>query len=382
MKSKLMQDYSEKASIEEFIEAGNVPTPAVNAVNTVVPAVDVIEDFGGPTEDPVVEIEQANTVADQLDELATDVDAITHVNGMESYGRIYHQMVGNLGFDLPSQPGLESFAKTHGGKRSLARQIRSHANHLRRVATLGLEDYVDSVDTRLESLTEEYRRAIKELDAIRPNLDVPDSDVEIDQKAIWKMFHVDGKLIKSPSVIGEEESNLRAMAANIRQAVNKIIQDKAEGNLLDSNSYEMLYNRNIKVGDKSVKVNDLGTPKADRAYSPTDIAWIVGWTIFFQLPGLIGSLIFKSKTGEEKTKSTRSKQEMLMFVDTVKKFATIVKDVDDDIAKLKKYIDSQEDPSGYKKDSSPVFQLALFVVQQCTDLAKGSRVLFGKIANA
>lgn len=381
MKSNLMAQFSEKASIEEFIE-GSLPTQVVNPVVTDVPVLEVVEDFGGPIEDPMVEVEQAETVAGQLDEIATDVDGVTTVSGMESYGRIYKQMVTNVGFQLPLQVSAENFTKTRGGKRALAKQIRGHANHLRRVAALGLEDYVDNVDGRLKSLTEEYKRAIKELDSIKPNLDVPDEEVTINEKGIWKMMHVDNKLIKSPLYIQEEEKNLKELADQVRQAVQKITSDNAEGDLFYANEYDFLYNRELELGSKKIKVNDLGTPKPERAYSGSDYAWIAAWTLTFQLVGLVGALLFKKATGEEKTKSQRSKQEMMTFVDTVKKLSIVVKSVDDDIAKLTKYIESKgEEAGGYKKDSSPVFQLALFIVQQCTDLAKGSRVLFGKIAN-
>lgn len=382
MKSKLMATFSEKASIEEFIN-GPETTDVIAPVVTEIPVTEIIEDFGGVTEDPVAEIEQVETVASQLDELATDVDGIKTVSGMESYSRIYNQMVTNVGLQLPTQVSVESFSKTKGGKRSLARQIRKHADHLRRVAALGIEDFVDNVDDRLKNMTEEFRRSLKELEALRVDVDVPDEEVTINEKSIWKMMHVDNKLIKTPMYIQEEESNLKALADQVKKATAMIMADNAEGKLFSTGNYDFLYNRELQVGKSSIKIKDLGTPKAERAYSGSDYGWIAAWTLMFSVVGLVGALLFKSATGKEKTNSSRSKQEMMTFIDTVKKLSLVVKSVDDDIAKLTKYIESKgEEASGYKKDASPVFQLALFIVQQCTDLAKGSRVLFSKIANA
>lgn len=384
MKSRLMDRFSEQASIEEFIEGTASALPvAVNPVITEVPVVEVIEDFGGEFDDPMVEVDQAELVAGQLDELATDVDGITTAPAMESYGRIYTQMVSNLGYTMPSQPGLESFAKTRGGKRSLAKQIRTHASHLRRVAAMGLEDYVNSVDDKLKTLTDEYRTAIKELDSIKPNLDAPDEEVTVNEKSIWKMFHKDNDLITSPlTAIQEEEKNLRSLAGEVKRAVQRITSDTAEGDLFNSGDFNFLFNRDLDLSGTKVKVNDRVVPKPSRSYSGSDYAWIAVWSIVFNVVGLVGGLLFKRATGEEKTKSKRSTQEMHVFVDTVKKMTTIVKGVDDDIAKLKAYIEKKGDEAaGYKRDSSPVFQLAVFIVQQCTDLAKGSRLLFGKIAN-
>lgn len=381
MASPLMARFSEQASIEEFIEAGAELSPAVDQVVTELPVVEITEDFGGTIEDPMVDVAQAETIAGQLDELAVDVDAVKTIPAMESYGRIYTQMVTNVGYELPTQPSVEAFDKTRGGKRALAKQIRGHASHIRRVANLGLEDFVDNVDGRLKSLTEEYRHAIKDLEKIRPNLDAPDETVKVDQKAIWKMFHRNNKLIKSPAIIQEEEKNLREMTSSIKQAVQKITTGQTEGGLLRKDEYEMLFNRNVAVGETAIKVKDLGTPKAERAYSGSDIGWIIGWGLVFNIVGLVGALLFKSATGEEKTESKRSTQEMMIFVDTVKKMSSIVKEVDDDIAKLLKFINTKGEEAGdLKRMASPVLQLAVFVVQQCTDLAKGSRILFGKIA--
>ena len=62
MKSKLMATFSEKASIEEFIN-GPETTDVIAPVVTEIPVTEIIEDFGGVTEDPVAEIEQVENDA-------------------------------------------------------------------------------------------------------------------------------------------------------------------------------------------------------------------------------------------------------------------------------------------------------------------------------
>lgn len=368
--SKTSKLTAEQIAIEDFMNS--IPPAVVvegdTIIDNTIQETMIVEDTNL---DPIVD---SAVVADNLDELAEDVDGITTAPAMESYKRIFTQITEMTGHPII---GLENFPATKGGKRKLAKAIRSHADEIRSCIGTALEDYVDKIDESIGTAMSNYKQALGALAKVREeNIDV-EGDVTINHNRVWKLFHLNDDLMDLKD-FKIEIDGIKELAAVVTKAKERLIQwsngEDSPGMAIEGKKFvQLMNNTDVTIKDGRVKFDELPVPKPSKEWTGEDILWV----FLFNVVGLTYRLI-KGGSGEAKTKKEQSLKAIAMVIEEMKKLAPVVQGIEKDADEIIKVIskaktDRQAD---LKRAASPVLELASKTIQHVTDVTYGAKKIF------
>lgn len=369
----------EQIAIEDFINS--IPPTIVMEGDTIVADNTISEWIAQddvPSLDPIVETVE---VADTLDDLAEDVDRVTAAPAMESYRRIFSQLVNLTGHPLAEQTtvAVESFQPTVSGKVKLAKAIRGHAEALRTAALVALEDYAEKIDESLGTMISNYKQAMGELNHLRVDPDVIDSNVNIDHKQVWKLFHIKGKLADLKD-FDKEIEGVKKLADEARKGIDRV-KKSAVGEVLEGPALEgslkvnLLANSDISIKNGRSYFDEKAVPAPDKSWTLGDWFWI----FIFNWAGLAYRII-KGGSGDEKTKKKQSLKAIHDVINKLKELAPVIDGIAKEAHDLIKFIDQQpEDKQAeLKKAASPVLELVAKTVQHVTKVTYGAKKIFEK----
>lgn len=364
---------AEQVAIEEFIDS--IP-PLLETVDNVVvdntiPETIMEEEH---TLDPIVE---SVAVADTLDDMAGDVDASTTIIAMESYRRLFAQITNMTGHPIQAGVSLESFPATKGGKKQLAKAIRAHASTIRECVQIALEDYVDQVDQKMDKSMSNYKQALGELNNVNEESIDLDGDVSINHKAVWKLFHMNGKLMDLRNFQDEVDA-IKKLADAISKAKDTVSkwqtgQDMKGTVLSEKFTVNLMNNTRVSITSGRSHWEELDTPAPDKSWSVGDWFWI----FVFNWIGLVYRVI-KGGNGEEKTKKAQSLKAISKVIGELKRLAPLVQGIEKDTKDILAIVEhAPEDQIGdVKRAVSPVLELASKTVSHVTQVTYGAMKMF------
>lgn len=362
----------EQAAVEDFINA--IPPAVVeteaglvdNTITEVLPT----EDVGL---DPIIDSVAA---ADNLDQLATDVDGITQAPALESYKRIFQHMTQMSGH--PATFSMEEFGATKGGVRKFAKAIRGHADLIRSCVSIGLEDYIDKVDESIGTTMSNYKQALQALSQVNENEIAVDGNVTINHKQVWSLFHMDGKLMDLRSFGAEVDAvkKLAEVVSKNRDIVAKwASQDDLKTTVLSEKlTVNLMNNMRVTIKDGRSHWEQLPVPKPDKSWTAGDWFWI----FMFSWAGLVYRLI-KGGSGEEKTKKEQSLKAVHKVVGEMKRLAPIVQQIEKDaqaIMSMVEKVEKDQQADNVKQIVSPVLELAAKTIEHVASVTYGAKKMF------
>lgn len=393
----------DRISVEEFMET--IPAVMVETDSGVLQdnSTDEWIETADATLDPIAE---SVVVADQLDQLAGDVDATTTAVGMESYRRIFNQLTTHTGLPRTEGVALESFKCTKGGKRELAKAIRDHAKLIRGCASVALEDFTDSIDESIGTTVSNYKQTVGELNAMRNEVSENDTPVNVKSKKLWDMWFIDNQPIKAAGIT-EELSAVDELTNVIGEAADRVVNamSKTEGDKnrdmakdvlggifgKDSESIipkrkpiHLMFNTNVIFDGGRAKFVKEPIPEARGKWTAGDFGWIVAWGLIGGPIGAIGAAAYRGVKGGsgEKDHSRGDKSgEMRKFIEDVKKMAPMVDKIKRDVDDLTKAIKSApaDRQAAYKRAAAPVIELASKTIDHITEVTYGTKTLMAKL---
>lgn len=356
---------AEQAAIEDFMNT-IPPTivregdPADFVDNSITEVVDTID----TSLDPIVE---STVVAENLDDLATDVDGVTSAVAMESFTRIFHQMCDMSGHPVAS---IESYKPTKGGVKRLAKDIRAHADMIRGCVNLSFEEYVDKVDESIGTSVSNYKQALGELNRINQDIHVPDGEVVINHKAVWQLFHMNGELMDLRD-FSKEVNGVKELTALVAKAKDRL-KAGGEGNAIEGSAeVKLMNNTTVKVSNGRAVFNTESAPKPDKEWTGGD--WF--WVLVFNWAGLVYRII-KGGSGDEKTKKEQSIQAIHKVIDEMKKMAPLVESLEKE---AKAVMQIAGDDADKKRAASPILELASKTIAHVTAVTYGAKKMFEKM---
>lgn len=369
---------AEQVAIEEFIDA--IP-PVLETVDNVV--VDntipetIVQDEVGL--DPIIE---SVAVADTLEDMAGDVDASTTAIAMESYRRLFSQITQMSGHPIQAGVSLESFPVTKGGKKQLAKAIRSHAKTIRECVQVALEDYVDNVDQKISENMSHYKQALGELNSVNEDSIDVSGNVTVNHKMVWKLFHMDGKLMDLRN-FHEEIESVKKLADQVSKAKDVVAKlqsgENMDGTVLAGNlTVDLMNNTRVTISNGRSNWEELDTPKPDRAWSAGDWFWI----FMFSWVGVVYRVI-KGGNGEEKTKKKQSLKAISKVIAEMKRLAPLVQGIENDAKAILTSVEQAPDDkkADIKRAVSPVLELASKTVSHVTQVTYGAMKMFKQAEN-
>lgn len=361
---------AEQAAIEDFINS--IPPEQVIEGDVIIDnrireTLDIEENSLDPIVDSVA-------VAEGLDDLADDVDNITHVSAMESYKRIFTHMTEMTGHPAV---GLENFPATTGGVRRFAKAIRSHAQDIRGGCMVALEDYVDKVDESIGTTMSNYKQALKAIASIDENAIDVDGDIVINYKRVWSLFHMDGKLMKL-SDFADEVDGIKKLAEYVRKGKDAVSkwqtgQDMGAKAIDGSDTITLMDNTTVTIKDGRSHWDKQPAPKPDRAWTGKD--WF--WVVVFNWAGLIYR-VMKGGNGDEITKKKQSLKALHGVIGELKKLAPIVQGIEADAKAIMAIVEHapEEEIGNVKRAVSPVLELASKTIEHVASVTYGAKKMF------
>jgi len=322
--------------------------------------------------DPIIDSEVA---ADNLEELATDIDGITQAPALESFKRIFSHMTQMSGH--PANFGLEEFKATKGGVRKFAKAVRGHATLIRECVTLGLEDYVDKVDESVGTALSNLKQVMGSLAKLQSDLHIPDGNVEINHKAVWDLFHINDELIDLREFSNMEIDGVKRLADIVTKGKDAVVKAASsgaiEGSALEGSEFvQLMQNLDVTIKNGRASFDHQPVPKPSKSWSAGD--WF--WVFVFNWAGLVYRLI-KGGSGEEKTKKDQSLKAIHKSIDEMKKLGPIIDRIDKDVDVIVKAIKaSQGDQDALKKFASPVLEVAAKTTNHVSAVAHGMMRIF------
>lgn len=365
----------EQIAIEEFMNS--IP-PAVVVEGDAVTDNTITEwvDQDVPNLDPIVETAEVTGV---LDDLADDVDGVTTAVAMESYRRIFGQLVSLTGHPIQDTVALESFQPTKGGKVKLAKTIRKHADILRDAIGVALEDYAEKIDESIGTMISNYKQALGELNSLKVDESIVDENITIDHKRVWKLFHMDNKLINLKD-FDKEIDGVKKLCDEARKGIDRVKKFATEsgvsGKALEGKlKVSLLANTDVSIKDGRSYFVEKEVPAPDKSWTAKDFFWI----FLFSFVGLAYRLI-KGGSGDAKTKKTHSLKAIHEVVSKLKVMAPTVDGVAKEAHDLIKFIDKQpkEKQADLKRAASPVLELVSKTVEHVTQVTYGAKKIFDK----
>lgn len=363
---------AEQVAIEDFMNT--IPPALVRdgdclADNTITEVIDHVD----TSLDPIVE---SVVVADSLDELAGDVDGVTTAASMESYTRIFKQLTSMSGHPVAS---LEEFKPTKGGVKKLASSIRQHAELIRGCVDLSFEEYTDKVDESIGTTMSNYKQALGELNKLNQNIDMPDEEVVINHKAVWRLFHMNNELMDLRD-FQVEVDGIKTLAEAVRKGsdrVAKMVSSGETGNALEGKEFvQLMNNTDVTIKEGRAHFEELPVPEPEKKWSAGD--WF--WVIIFGWAG-VRYRQAKGGSGEEQTQKKQSIQAIHKVIDEMKKMGPVVdgiaKDAKRVIAQIEKAPNDKK--ADLKRAASPVLELASKTIQHVANITYGAKNMFEKM---
>lgn len=319
--------------------------------------------------DPIID---SGIAADNLEVLANDVDGITTAPALEAYKRIFTHMSQMAG--TPCSVALEDFAATKGGVRKFAKTIRTHVELIRSCTSIALEDYIEKAEESVGSSLSDLQQVMKKLESVKADLDVPEGRVEVNHKSVWKLMHLDGKIIDMRN-FGLEVKGIRELAELITKGKDKIVRagegDKNDKALDGNHTVKLMNNLTVTVKDGRVRFDhkDVGAPSKE--WTGADFFWIFVFNWF----GLAYRII-KGGSGDERTKKEECVKKVHGAIDELKKLGPVVAGIDKDIKTIKAAVDKDDSLRSY---AAPVLELADELSKHITSVSYGMMRVFAQL---
>lgn len=364
---------AEQVAIEEFMDSIPPVLETVDnvVVNNSIPETLVQEDT---SLDPIIE---SVAVADTLDDMAGDVDASNTAIAMESYRRLFSQITQMTGHPIQTGVSLESFPVTKGGKKQLAKAIRTHASTIRECVNIALEDYVDQIDQKVAGSISSYKQALGELARVNENSIDMDGKVNIDHKAVWRLFHMNEELMDMKDFSAEVDG-VKTLASLVSKGKDNILAmasgNGAEGTALAGSEFvQLMANTDVKIENGRAVFEQGKVPPPDKSWSAGDWFWI----FMFSWAGLAYRLI-KGGNGEEKSKKKQSLRAIANVIGEMKKMGPVVQGIENDIHAITGAIQKApaEKQADLKRAASPVLELASKTINHITEVTYGTMKMF------
>lgn len=404
-------------SVEEFMDS--IPAPMVEVDGVMVD--NSVPEWIEQQDSQLDAIDEAEVVADELDNLAQDVDVATTAPAMESYRRIFSHITRGAGLPVAESVGLESFTQTRGGKRKLAKAIRDHAAMVRQGINIALEDFVDNSDSTLTKSVSDFKQTLGELDKIDRNLDAPTKGIKMNNQKLYEMFYRNGQ-VTGPDVIHFELEALKRLAGLLGKGVDEVVKemDQSEGdksrdlatNVLQGlfgrssssgnqrqGQLGLMFNTQVVVKGNRAKLVKNDVPPPEKSMSGGDWAWFAGWGVlgvvaaFTTGLGILAPAVamgagaihrsIAGKNGERDNTTASSEKEMHEFIASVKKFGPIVAEIERDTSDLIKAVKAAPEnrQAQYKRAATPVIELGINLINHMTEVTHGAKILFEKISS-
>jgi hypothetical protein len=381
MKHAKPQLTAEQVAIEDFINA--IPPevvregdPALFANNSITEVIETPE----TSLDPIVDSVAA---ADSLDELAGDIDGVTTAIAMESYKRIFQQLTEFSGHPVAS---LENFPATKGGVRKFAKSVRGHAELIRGCVTIALEEFGTGVEESIGTSMSNYKQALGKLNQVREDDFAAESEITINYKAFWKLFHMNDELMSAKD-FGLEVDGVKKLAALVSQGKDNIQKwskgEDSAGTAIEGKTFVQLMNNTdvtVKDGRGKWVTEDVPPPKNNEG------KWTAGdwfWVLVFSWAGLIYRII-KGGSGTDQAKKEQSLKAIHQVIGEMKRLAPIVQGIEKDAKEIVAACNqAQADRQGdLKRAASPVLELAAKTISHVTEVTYGAMKLFDQAENS
>lgn len=373
MKHAKPQLTAEQIAIEEFMNS--IPPEQVIEGDTIIDnRIRETLDIEENTLDPIVD---SAVVADNLEELAGDIDAVTTAPAMESYKRIFRQITEMTGHPVAS---IEDFKATKGGVKKLAKAVRSHADLIRSCVSASLEDYVDKVDESIGTSMSNYKQALGELSRVRESSIDMGGDVVIDHKRFWRLFHLKGSLMDLDS-FHKEVDGVKELAGMVRDGKDVIArwakgEDSSGEALSGKGTIYLMNNTSVKVA------GGRGKWETEAVDAPVNKEgqWTIGdffWILVFNWAGLIYRII-KGGSGRDEAKKKQALSAISKIITEMKRLGPVVQGLEKDASDIVSLIEAapEDRKSDLKRAASPVLELASRTVDHVTDVTYGTMKMF------
>lgn len=335
---------AEQIAIEEFMNSippAQVMEGSVLVDNTPKEWIDLPEG----NLDSIVE---SSVVADSLDELADDVDGIKTATAFESYKRIFTNTLIVTGHPLIENVAFESFPQTEGGKKRLAKLIRTHAEVIRNCIKASFESYAEEASEHIDTTFKAFQQIMGSVNKAKSEIEVSDK-ITINQKKLIQLLHLNNKIVKSTSDVDYEVNAIGTLAKFVNVAVGRlerIAQSEMGGTALGDAQGEvyLMFNDIVKINNGRAYIERL-------AVEDTDAIELTG-------------------------------KELVGIIDNLRKIGPIIQNVVKDVEKIKRVIDSA--PEGFDEDvkriCAPTLELALAIIRHSTEVLYGADSLVEKWA--
>lgn len=397
---------SKTISVEEFMNT--IPATVVETEGGVLQDNSTAEwiETADATLDPVAD---SLVVADQLDQLAGDVDATETAVGMESYRRIFTQLTEHTGLPRTEGVALENFKATKGGKRNLAKEIRAHATMIRGCANVALEDFTDSIDSSIGETVASYKQAYSELAQLKGEVSPSEKPIAVNNKKLYEMWYMDGKVLEAKGfskemqgvealadlIGGGADTVVKAMSKTENDKNRELAKDvlntvlgKGDAPVIPKHGpIHLMFNTTVKFEGGRGKFEKKAVPAPKHAkgeWTGGDWGWILAWGLLLNPIAGVGAYAYRkgmggSGKGHERTATD---SELNGFIEDVKRMGPIVERIQRDIADLSKAIATAptEVQAAYKRASAPVIELASKTIDHIAEVTYGAKVLMEKLS--
>lgn len=396
---------SKHISVEEFMDT--IPAVMVETDSGVLQDNSTAEwvETADATLDPIVE---SGVVADQLDQLAVDVDATTTAIGMESYRRIFQQLTEHTGLQRTDGVSLESFKPTKGGKRELAKAIREHAALIRQCAGIALEDFTDSIDESIGATVSNYKQALAELAQLKGHVEPSEKPIQLNNKKLYSMWFVNGKPLPADK-FGQERNNIEELSDIIGNAADAVVNAKSKsegdknrdmakdllGGILSGKEQaiekhkpiHLMFNTTVVFDGGRVKFEKKAVPQPSHAKGEItggDWGWILAWGLLVNPIAGVAAYAYRKAVGGSGQGHNREadSSELNDFIESVKKMGPIVDKIQRDVDDLTKAIKAapEDQRAAYKRAAAPVIELASKTIDHIAEVTYGSKMIMSKLA--
>lgn len=394
-------------SVEEFAET--VPAVLVETDSGVLQDNSTAEwiETADASLDPVAE---SLVVADQLDQLAGDVDATTTAVGMESYRRIFGQLTQATGLPRTEGVSLESFGSTKGGKRKLAKAIREHATMIRGCAVAALEDFTDSIDESIGETVANYKQAFSELSQLKGDVSPSEKPIAVNNKKLYEMWYMNGSVLEAKD-FGKELRAVEQLADLISTAADTVVKgmSKTEGDknrdmakdvlggvfgkgettaIPKHSAIQLMFNTTVTFdgGRARFEKNAVPAPKHGKGdWTGGDWAWIWAWGLLVNPLAGVGAYAYRKGVGGSGKGHEReaTDSELNNFIEDVKRMGPIVSRIQRDVADLTKAIQAAagEQQAAYKRGAAPVVEMASKTIDHIANVTYGAKTLMEKLSH-
>ena len=358
---------------------------------------DIVE---SQNDDIMGEVVDSEEVVDQLDTLEEKVLEDESVASVEHYAWVLNSLYRNAKLPMPNRASLEDFSNDGKSKTALLNTIRTGRRRLQMSIAFALEEFNSKYSKTFSVKLEEFKSLNSALAIKSTGVKNNDEPTKINLASVWRLFHVDGKVIKKPGVIKEEYSRIKSLVDLLGNTSDSLITAlKVKGvngevpeiknyDGLPSKTENLMNNNTLSIDNNGAKLTGSKVDIPKDYYKGSDYLWFLGWGLLFinpltAFPAILTAILRDAplvKKDGKPTVSKESKTEMLGFLQTVvdlKKLAVEVESIVKELLKVGG--DSGVDKKEVDRAITPLLSLANVLLEHMTELTNASDKLFGKI---